>query len=83
MLRGEEVQRLAEETGIGFSTLYRWRREALRRSDPGLPGAVSAAKGLEEARRRIKDLEAEIKAIKLASELFEREGVDPKGSTRL
>ena len=35
------------------------------------------------ARRRVKELEAELKAVKAASALFEEGGADPKGSSRL
>ena len=35
------------------------------------------------ARRRVKELEAELKAVKAASALFEEDAVDPKGSSRL
>src|ERR1043166_2004393 len=83
MLAGEAVKDLAEELGIGFETLYRWRRQAL--IDGGeRPGAKSyEADPLEQARRRIKELEAELDATKKASELFEEGAVAPKGSSRL
>jgi hypothetical protein len=39
---------------------------------------------LAQARRRIKDLEAELKLVKAAGDLFnEEEEASPKGSTRL
>jgi hypothetical protein len=39
---------------------------------------------LAQARRRIKDLEAELKLVRAASALFEEgEAISPKGSTRL
>ena len=39
---------------------------------------------IDKARRRVKELEAELKAVKAASALFEQENpVDPKGSSRL
>ena len=83
MLAGEAVKDLAAELGIGFETLYRWRRQA--RIDAGLlPGAKSfEADPLQQARRRIKELEAELEATKAASELFEQGAADPKGSSRL
>src|SRR3954452_18612328 len=40
MLAGEAVKDLAEELGIGFETLYRWRRQALIDADLR-PGAKS------------------------------------------
>ena len=38
---------------------------------------------LEAARRRIIELEAELKVVKAASELFKEAAADPKGSSRL
>ena len=83
MLAGEAVKDLAVELGIGVETLYRWRRQAL--IDAGRrPGAKSwDADPLQQARRRIKELEAELKLVKDASALFEEGAVDPKGRSRL
>jgi transposase-like protein len=83
MLAGETVKDLSEELRISGHTLYRWRRQAL--IDAGRrPGAKSfEADPLAQARRRIKELEAELKVVKAASALFEEGGGDPKGSTRL
>ena len=84
MLAGETVKDLVVELGISEHTLYRWRRQAL--VDAGRrPGAKSyEADPLQQARRRIKELEAELKVVKAASALFEEaDEVSPKGSTRL
>jgi len=83
MLAGEAVKDLVAELGIAEVTLYKWRRQAL--IDAGRrPGAKSfEADPLLQARRRIKELEAELKAVKAASALFEEGAVDPKGSSRL
>jgi transposase len=84
MLAGEAVKDLEAEFGIGNVTLYKWRRQAL--VDAGRrPGARSfEADLLQQARRRIKELEAELKLVKAASALFEEEeNISPKGSTRL
>ena len=83
MLAGEAVKDLVAELGIANVTLYKWRRQAL--IDAGRrPGAKSfEVDPLVQARRRIKELEAELKAVKAASALFEEAAVDPKGSTRL
>ena len=83
MLAGEGVKYLAEQLGIGFGTLYKWRRQAL--IDAGQrPGLKSyQADPLLAACRRIKELEAELKMVKAASALFEEGTVDPKGSSRL
>jgi len=83
MLLGEKVQTLAKESSISTYTLYRWRRQAL--VDAGLsPGLKSYDPDpLASARRRIKDLEKELTAVKLASRLFEQGEASPKGGSRL
>jgi transposase-like protein len=84
MLAGESVKDLAAELRVSDATLYKWRRQAL--IDAGQsPGLKSyEADRLAQARRRVKDLEDELKLVKLASALFdEGEVVSPKGSTRL
>ena len=84
MLAGELVQELAAELSVCSATLYRWRRQVL--IDTGqAPGVRSyEADRLAQARRRIKDLEGELKLVKAASALFEEgEAISPKGSTRL
>ena len=82
MLAGEAVLDLAKELDIGFSTLYRWKRQAL--VDLGqAPGTKRVeADALAQARRRIKDLEDELALVKAASRLFEEASHDPKASTR-
>src|SRR5947209_7502763 len=83
MLAGEAVKDLVVELGIDDHTLYRWRRQAL--IDAGQrPGAKSYEADPLAARRRIMELEAELKLVKAASALFEEgEKVSPKASTRL
>ena len=49
--------------------------------DPGVKS--HEADPLQQARRRIKELETELKIVKDASAIFEEGAVDPKGSTRL
>jgi transposase len=83
MLAGEPVKDLVVELGIAEVTLYKWRRQA--RIDAGeTPGLKSyEADPLLASRRRVKELEAELKATKAASELFGEGSIDPKGSSRL
>lgn len=83
MLAGEAIKDLAVELGISDHTLYRWRRQA--EVDAGQrPGTKSyEADPLVAARRRIKELEAELELTRAASELFAEGGdVSPKGGTR-
>jgi transposase-like protein len=83
MLDGERPEDLAEELEVSAATLYRWKKQAL--IDVGRKqGAKSYEPDeLARARRRIKDLEAELEAVKAASALFNGEAVvRPKGSAR-
>jgi len=83
MLAGESIRDVARSSGVSESTLQNWRRQAL--IDAGRrPGAKSyEADPLLQARRRVKELEAELEIVKAASALFEEGAVDPKGSSRL
>lgn len=67
---GRSVAGLARELEMAESTLYRWKRQD--RIDQGLVAGTSSCEGaeLQEARRRIKELEGELAAVKRASELF-------------
>lgn len=83
MLDGERVADLARELDIPVGTLFRWKKQAL--VDAGRrPGQRSYEPDeLARARRRIKDLEAELEIVKAASALFNgEEVVRPKGSAR-
>lgn len=83
MLAGERVEDLAAELGVAAGTLYRWKAQAL--IDAGRkPGTKSFEPDeLARAKRRIKDLEAELAMVKAASALFNGEEViRPKGSGR-
>src|ERR1700685_934916 len=83
MLAGEAVKDLVAELGIGEVTLYKWRRQAL--IDAGeRPGLKSyEADPLAAARRRIKELEAELEVVRAASDLFREGTADPKASSGL
>jgi transposase-like protein len=84
MLAGEAVKDLAAELSVSDATLYRWHRQAL--IDAGRRAGTKSFEvdPLVQARRRINDLEAELKLVKAASGLFnEEEDTSPKGSTRL
>ena len=82
MLAGEAVQDLAKEFEIGFSTLYRWKRQALVEIGQAPGTKRLEADALARARRRIKELEDELTLVKAASKLFEELSHDPKASTR-
>jgi transposase-like protein len=83
MLAGERLQDLAEELGVSEATLYRWRNQAL--IDAGRKPGVKSYEPDEllRARRRIKDLEAELDLVKAASALFNGQEVKrPKASAQ-
>lgn len=83
MLAGERVEEVAGDLEMSAATLYRWKRQAL--IDVGRkPGVKSFEPDeLDRARRRIKDLEAELELVKAASALFNgEEVVRPKDSAR-
>jgi transposase-like protein len=83
MLPGERPEVLADELEVAAATLYRWKKQAL--IDAGRePGTKSYEPDeLARARRRIKDLEAELGLVKTASALFNgEEVVRPNGSAR-
>ncbi len=83
MLAGERVDELGEGLGVSLATLHRWKHQALIDADRK-PGVKSFKPDeLGRARRRIKDLEAELELVKAASALFNgEEVVRPKRSAR-
>ena len=72
---GRPVAELARELEMHQSTLHRWKRQDL--VDCGLVSGVSTSESadLKAARRRIRELEAELAAVKRASEPFEEKRV--------
>lgn len=72
---------VARDLQISDQSIYSWRRQD--RIDRGLvPGLTSAEKAeLIAARKRITDLETELKATRRAMELV-REVVPPKGGSK-
>jgi transposase len=78
---GRRVADLARDLGVTNQTIYTWRRqEAI---DRGLvPGLTSVEREeLAAAKRRIKELEAELEIHRRASELL-AERSDPKDGSR-
>jgi len=78
---GRRVTDLARDLGVSDQTIYIWRRQ--EQVDRGLvPGLTSAERAeLTAAKRRIRELEAELEIHRRASELLaERSG--PKGASR-
>jgi len=67
MLNGERVASLGDEFAVSVHALYRWRRQAL--IDAGREAGIKSSDvdPLADARRRIKELEAELALVKTAS----------------
>jgi len=78
---GRKVADVARDLGISEQTIYTWRRQD--RIDKGLEPGLSSAEREEliAAKRRIRELEAEVEIHRRASELL-TERTDPKGGSR-
>jgi transposase-like protein len=78
---GRKVAEVAEDLGISVQTIYNWRRQD--RIDRGLESGMSSAEKAElaAARKRIRELEAELAVHRRATELLKGES-DPKGGSR-
>lgn len=79
---GQPVAKTAADLGITDSALYHWIKQD--KIDQGLiPGRTTAeSKELRRARRRIRELEAEVEILRRANELLGTDARRPKGSTR-
>ncbi len=78
---GRKVAEVAVELEISEQTIYTWRRQA--RIDAGLEAGVTTSEqaDLAAAKRRIRELEAELAIHRRATELL-KEKSSPKGRTR-
>ena len=78
---GRKISGAPGDLGISDQTIYTWRRKD--RIDRGLEAGVSSAgkAGLTAARKRIRELEAELAVHRRATELL-KGAADPKGGSR-
>ena len=78
---GRKIAEVAHDLGISAQTIYTWRRQD--RVDRGLEVGMSSGEKAElvAARKRIRELEAELAVHRCATELL-KEGVGPKGGSR-
>jgi transposase-like protein len=78
---GRKIAEVAEDLGISDQTIYTWRRQD--RIDRGLDAGLASAEkaDLVAARKRIRDLEAELAVHRRATELL-KDRADPKGGSR-
>jgi transposase-like protein len=79
---GWTVARTAHDLDDTKTTIYNWLKQD--RIDRGeIPGvSTQESKELTRARRRIRELEAEVEIVRRAHELLGKDVVRPKGSTR-
>lgn len=78
---GRKVGDVANDLGISDQTIYNWRRQD--RIDRGVEAGLSTAEQAElaSARKRIRELEAELAVHRRATELLKGE-TRPKGGSR-
>ena len=78
---GWKVADVARDLGVSEQAIYGWRRQ--ERIDRGLEAGVSTLERAElaAAKRRIRELEAELAVHRRAAELL-KETVDPKAGSR-
>jgi transposase-like protein len=78
---GRKVGEVASDLGISDQTIYNWRRQD--RIDRGIEAGLSTAEHAElaAARKRIRELEAELAVHRRATELLKGD-TRPKGGSR-
>ena len=81
METGRKVADVARDLGVSEQAIYGWRRQ--ERIDRGLDAGLSTVEKAElaAAKRRIRELEAELAAHRRAAELL-KESSSPKGVSR-
>jgi len=79
---GTKVSQLSEVFGVSEAAIYTWLKQ--ERVDRGEIEGLRTDQALElaAARRRIKQLESELAVARKVNEVFLREGIHPKGSSR-
>lgn len=79
---GRPASVVAVDLGIAQATMFRWLRQA--RVDRGeLPGETSTeSTQLKAALKRIRELEVELEATRLAAKELRDSSIRPKGATR-
>ena len=79
---GQSVAKTADDLGITQTAIYNWIKQD--RIDRGvIPGRTTAeSRDLRRARRRIRELEAEVEILRRANEMLGTDAKRPKGPTR-
>lgn len=66
----QSVKELAERFGVAENTIYKWRKSYLQHEQDAFPGKGNQI--LSEEGRRIKDLERELKELKLERDILKK-----------
>jgi transposase len=79
---GTKVAALTEVFGVSEASIYNWLKQD--QIDRGERDGLSTDQALElaAAKRRIKQLETELAVARKVNEVFLKEGIHPKGSSR-
>jgi transposase-like protein len=79
---GTKVKQLAMTFQMSDATIYNWLKQ--ERIDRGEAEGKTTSQQLElgAARRRIRQLETELAVSRKINEVFLKEGISPKGSSR-
>ena len=79
---GSKVAALVEVFGVSEASIYNWLKQD--RIDRGELDGITTDQALElaAARRRINQLETELAVARKVNEVFLKEGLHPKGSSR-
>lgn len=80
---GHRVADVARDLGVTEGTLYRWKQQAL--IDRGEISGTSTVESrqLRDALNRVKQLEEELRATRLAATILDDITISPKGVSRL
>ncbi len=79
---GRSVASLAADLGVSGQTIYNWRRQEMIDTGQARGLTTSDVAELVAARRRIRELEAELAVTRRANELLKAKVVSPKGGSR-
>ncbi len=79
---GTRVKQLAATFGVAEVTIYNWVKQDRVNRGEELGKTTEQQLELASARKRIKELETELSVSRKINEVFLKEGISPKGSSR-
>ncbi|MFI9413972.1 transposase [Nocardia gamkensis] len=80
---GRRVADVARDLGVTEGSLYRWKQQALVDRGEAVGTSTVESAQLRDALNRIKQLEEELRATRLAAEILTDTTIGPKGVSRL